>query len=168
MKTMLQFFLFDLVSNLHHNKICPFARTVKISRSSLKQTVAIIATILKQYFLKYKWSVVKGSLKGEINSICLWHLSKLKTRPQSAIKLLHSNRVNSENKRIHTPPSSPPFKVEVFLVLILFRQLKQRHNIAWRGWWRKSFIFLFNLKSVKRQQVPLERSVATNFVTDCS
>ena len=34
-----------------------------------------------------------------------------------ATKLLrHSNRVTSENKRIHTPPPSPPFKVGVFVV----------------------------------------------------
>ena len=30
---------------------------------------------------------------------------------------LYSNRVTSENKGIHTPPLSPPFKVEVFVVL---------------------------------------------------
>ena len=67
----------------------------------------------------------------------------------------------------YTPPSSPPFKVEVFLVLIS-RQLEQRHNIAWRGWGKKSYILPFNLRSVKRQKAPLGRSVATSFVTDCS
>ena len=30
------------------------------------------------------------------------------------VETLYSNRVTSENKRIHTP--SPPFKVEVFVV----------------------------------------------------
>ena len=99
--------------------------------------------------------------------MCLWHLSKLKTRLRSVTKLLLSNRVTSENKRIHTPPSSPPFKVEVFLVLIS-RQLEQRHNIAWRGQGKKSYILPFNLRSVKRQKAPLGRSVATSFVTDCS
>ena len=29
---------------------------------------------------------------------------------------LYANRVTSENKRIHTPPSSPPFKGGVFVV----------------------------------------------------
>ena len=32
------------------------------------------------------------------------------------IETLYVNRVTSENKRIHTPPLSPPFKVGVFVV----------------------------------------------------
>ena len=32
------------------------------------------------------------------------------------VETLYSNRVTSENKRIHTPPLSPPFKVGVFVV----------------------------------------------------
>ena len=32
------------------------------------------------------------------------------------VETLHWNRVTSENKRIHTPPLSSPFKVEVFVV----------------------------------------------------
>ena len=32
------------------------------------------------------------------------------------VETLYSNRVTSENKRIRTPPLSPPFKVRVFVV----------------------------------------------------
>ena len=32
------------------------------------------------------------------------------------VETLYSNGVTSENKRIHTPPLSPPFKVGVFVV----------------------------------------------------
>ena len=32
------------------------------------------------------------------------------------VETLYSNRVTSENKIIHTPPLSPPFKVGVFVV----------------------------------------------------
>jgi len=32
------------------------------------------------------------------------------------VETLYSNRVTSENKRIHTPPLPPPFKVGVFVV----------------------------------------------------
>ena len=46
------------------------------------------------------------------------------------------NRVISENKRIRTPPLSPPLKVGVFFVF--YRQLEQGHNIARRGWGRKA------------------------------
>ena len=45
---------------------------------------------------------------------------------------LYANRVTSENKRIHTPPSSPPLKGGVFVVFHWY--LQQWHNIAWRGW----------------------------------
>ena len=31
------------------------------------------------------------------------------------VETLYLNRVTSENKRIHTPPLSPPFKVGVFV-----------------------------------------------------
>ena len=48
------------------------------------------------------------------------------------VETLFLNRVISENKRIHTPPLSPPFKVGVFVVF--YRQL----NIARRGWGRKA------------------------------
>ena len=51
------------------------------------------------------------------------------------VETLYLNRVTSENKRIRTPPLSPPFKVGVFVVF--YRQLEQGHNIARRGWGRK-------------------------------
>ena len=44
------------------------------------------------------------------------------------VETLCSNRMTSENKRICTPPLSPPFKVGVFVVS--FRYLEQRHSIA--------------------------------------
>ena len=40
------------------------------------------------------------------------------------VETLYSNRVTSENKIIHTPPLSPPFKVGVFVVF--YRWLKHR------------------------------------------
>ena len=52
------------------------------------------------------------------------------------VETLFLNRVISENKRICTPPLSPPFKVGVFVVF--YRQLEQGHNIARRGWGRKA------------------------------
>ena len=52
------------------------------------------------------------------------------------VETLFLNRVISENKRIRTPPLSPPFKVGVFVVF--YRQLEQGHNIARRGWGRKA------------------------------
>ena len=55
------------------------------------------------------------------------------------VETLYSNRVTTENKRIHTPSPPPPFKVGVFVVF--YRQLELLYNIAWRGCGRKSFIF---------------------------
>ena len=52
------------------------------------------------------------------------------------VEIFFFNRVILENKRICTPPLSPPFKVGVFVVF--YRQLEQGHNIAWRGWGRKA------------------------------
>ena len=52
------------------------------------------------------------------------------------VETLFFNRVISENKRIRTPPLSPPFKVGVFVVF--YRQLEQGHNIARRGRGRKA------------------------------
>ena len=52
------------------------------------------------------------------------------------VKTLYLNRVNSENKRIRTPPLFPPFKVGVFVVF--YRQLEQGHNIARKGLGRKA------------------------------
>ena len=52
------------------------------------------------------------------------------------VETLFLNKVISQNKRIRTPPLSPPFKVGVFVVF--YRQLDQGHNIARRGWGRKA------------------------------
>ena len=49
------------------------------------------------------------------------------------VEKLSSNGVTSENKTIYTPR-----QVGVFVVF--YRKLEQRHNIAWREWWRESFI----------------------------
>ena len=57
------------------------------------------------------------------------------------VETLYSNRVTQENKRIRAPPLFPPFKVGVFVVF--YRQLEHRHNIAKRGWGRKSYISSF-------------------------
>ena len=32
------------------------------------------------------------------------------------VETLYSNRVTSKNKKFHTPPLSPPFKVGIFVV----------------------------------------------------
>ena len=60
----------------------------------------------------------------------------LPTIHDKAVESLFLNRIISENKRIRTPPLSPPFKVGVFVVF--YRQLEQGHNIARRGWGRKA------------------------------
>ena len=65
----------------------------------------------------------------------------IQTIGDKTVETLYSNRVTLENKRIHTPPLSPPFKVGVFVVF--YRYLEERHNIAWRGWGRKRYIFPF-------------------------
>ena len=50
---------------------------------------------------------------------------------EKIVETLFLNRVISENKRIRTPPLSPPFKVGVFVVF--YRQLEQGHNTLHRG-----------------------------------
>ena len=54
--------------------------------------------------------------------------SAIPTIGDKILETLFFNRVISENKRIRTPPLSPPFKVGVFVVF--YRQLEQGHNIA--------------------------------------
>ena len=71
-----------------------------------------------------------------------WHGAKI--RPTIGDKIVHtlySNRVTSENKRIRAPSLSPQFKVGVFVVS--YRKLEHRHNLAWRGWGRKSYFSPF-------------------------
>ena len=60
----------------------------------------------------------------------------LPTIGDKIVETLFLNRVISENKRIRTPPLSPPFNVGVFVVF--YRQLEKGHNIAQRGWGRKA------------------------------
>ena len=62
--------------------------------------------------------------------------SAIPTIGDKILETLFFNRVISANKRIRTPPLSPPFKVGVFVVF--YRQLEQGHNIARRGWGRKA------------------------------
>ena len=40
----------------------------------------------------------------------------IQTIGDKVVETLYSSRVTLENKRIHTPPLSPPFKVGVFSV----------------------------------------------------
>ena len=55
----------------------------------------------------------------------------LPTIRDKTVETLFLNRIISKNKRIRTPPLSPPFKVGVFVVF--YRQLEKGHNIARRG-----------------------------------
>ena len=45
-----------------------------------------------------------------------FNTKKQATIGDKIVETLYSNRVTSENKRIHTPPPSRPFKVGVFVV----------------------------------------------------
>ena len=67
----------------------------------------------------------------------------LTTIGDKIVETLYLNRVISGNKRIRTPPLSPPFKVGVFVVF--YRQLEQEHNIARRGWGRKAIFAPFEV-----------------------
>ena len=40
----------------------------------------------------------------------------IQTIGDKIVETLYSTRVTSENKRIHNPPLTPPFKVGVFVV----------------------------------------------------
>ena len=62
------------------------------------------------------------------------------------VQTLFFNRVISENKRIRTPPLSPPFKVEVFVAF--YRQLEQGHNVARRGLGRKAIFPPFEVSKM--------------------
>ena len=44
------------------------------------------------------------------------NIATIATIGDKIVETLYLNRVTSENKRIHTPPLSPPFKVGVFVV----------------------------------------------------
>ena len=92
--------------------------------------------------------------------VCLTERSDLRhvTINDKIIETLSSYWVTSENKTIHTP--SPPIHLRTERWLFPTGS-KQQHNIAWKGWGRKSIIFPFSAKHQKW------RSVSTNFVPDC-
>ena len=73
------------------------------------------------------------------------------TTRDKIVETFSSNGVTLENKTIHSAPTSPPFKVDVFVIFYI-RWLEQQHNIAWLGW--------------GRERGPLGRSVSTYFVAD--
>ena len=83
------------------------------------------------------------------------------------VETLYSNRVTSENKRIHTPPLSPPFKVGRFVIS------KGSSNSGTTlhggdGGGGGSYNY-FPLQGQKKcQKAPLGQSVSTHFVGDCN
>ena len=83
----------------------------------------------------------------------------LPTIGDKIVETLFLNRVISENKRIRTPPLSPPFNVGVFVVF--YRQLEKGHNIARRGWGRKLYFLL--LKLIKRKKAQLRAKCLNSF-----
>ena len=84
---------------------------------------------------------------------CLISLGK-NVIPTSGDKIVET--LCSENKRICTPALSPPFKVGVLVVF--YRQLEHRHNIAWRGLGRKSYIPSFEVSKTLKSPVQGEVS----------
>ena len=52
----------------------------------------------------------------------------IQTIGDKIVETLYSNRVTSENKRIHTPPLTPPFKFAVFVVF--YRLVEHRPTIT--------------------------------------
>ena len=65
------------------------------------------------------------------------------TRQQNFWQTVYSNSVTSENKTIHPPPPTSFVHSKLGYFVVFYRQLEQQHNIAWRGWGRKSFVFSF-------------------------
>ena len=51
------------------------------------------------YLLNYKWSVVRDSIKGGINSVCLWPFKQIKDQITIGDKLLHSKRPRVTDQR---------------------------------------------------------------------
>ena len=99
------------------------------------------ASLLKSLSVKTHCSKINTELLGlKINKtnfkIYFKNTTNLPTIGDKIVETLYLNRVILENKRIRTPPLSPPFKVGVFVVF--YRQLEQGHNIARRGWGRKA------------------------------
>ena len=52
----------------------------------------------------------------DLAAVCTIGMSIIATISDKIVETLYLNRVISENKRIRTPPLSPPFKVGVFVV----------------------------------------------------
>ena len=69
------------------------------------------------------------------------------------VETLYSNRVISEDKRMHNPP--PPLHTKLGCLLFSAGSSNSGTNIAWRGWGRKSFTVPLSLKSVTRQKASL-------------
>ena len=81
------------------------------------------------------------------------------------VETLYSNRVTSENKRIHTPALSPPFKVGVFVVFLWVAPTAAQHCMEGMG---EEELYFPLLKSVKRKKAQFRANVSTHFVGDCS
>ena len=89
---------------------------------------------------KYAFFLLVGTLSIDIPTI-----------GDKIVETFFLNRVISENKRIRTPPLSPPFKVGVFVVF--YRQLEQGHNIAQSGWGRKAIFPPFEVNKTLKDPV---------------
>ena len=72
-------------------------------------------------------------------------------------------QVNFTNKTIHTPP--PPLHSK--LGCLLFSKGSSNSGTTLHGGEGKKELYFPLLRSVKRQKVPLGRSISTNFVADC-
>ena len=83
-----------------------------------------------------------------------------------ATKLLrHSNRVTSENKRIHTPSSLPSIQSWGVCCFLQVFRIAAQHCMKGMG---EGKLYFLLLKLVKSKRSPLGQSVSTNFVADCS
>ena len=78
---------------------------------------------------------------------------------------MYSARVTSENKTIHL--SLPPSHIQSWGVCCLLQVARTAAQHCMEGM-RKGKLYSLFLKSIKRQKGPLEQSVSTNFVADCS
>ena len=62
------------------------------------------------------------------------------------VETLYSNRVTSANKRIRTPPLSPPFKVGVFVVSPKVARTSVQHCMEGMGEKKLYFTLLMSIK----------------------
>ena len=79
---------------------------------------------------------------------------------RQTVETFYSNRLTSGNKRIHTPPLSPPFKVGVFVVFYIAQHCMQ-------GMGGGKAIFPPFEVSKGQKKPSLGRSGSTHFVADC-